>query len=82
MSQITLTSEQAGVLSQGNYPIAIRHPDGTTVAYLTRSGNLYSGSGPEFSTTEIAAAEEALKSNGPWFSTQEVLDHLRSLESP
>jgi hypothetical protein len=82
MSQITLTSEQAGVLSQGNYPIAIRHPDGTTVAYLTRAGNLYSGSGPEFSATEIAAAEEALKSNGPWYSTQEVLDHLRSLESP
>lgn len=82
MSQITLTPEQAGVLSQGNYPIAIRHPDGSTVAYLTRAGNLYSGSGPEFSTIEIAAAEEALKSNGPWYSTQEVLDHLRSLESP
>ena len=82
MSQITLTPEQAGVLSQGNYPIAIRHPNGTTVAYLTRAGNVYSGSGPEFSTTEIAAAEEALKSNGPWYSTQEVLDHLRSLESP
>ena len=82
MSQITLTSEQEKVLSQGNYPIAIRHPDGTTVAYLTRAGNLYSGGGPEFTPAEIAAAEEALKSNGPWYSTQEVRDHLRSLESP
>lgn len=81
MSQITLTFEQAGVLSQGNYPIAIRHPDGTTVAYLTRTGNLYSGAGPEFTLAEIAAAEKALQSNGPWYSTQEVLDHLRTLES-
>jgi hypothetical protein len=82
MSQITLTPEQAGILSQGNYPIAIRHPDGRTVAYLTRSGNLYSGDGPDFSADEIAAAEKALQSNGPWYSTQEVLEHLRSLESP
>jgi hypothetical protein len=82
MSQIILTPEQAGILADADFPIAIRHPDGTTVAYLTRAGKLYSGSGPEFSNTEIAAAEEALKSNGPWYSTQEVLDHLRSLESP
>ena len=82
MSQITLTPEQAGILSQGSYPIAIRHPDGTTVAYLTRSGNLYSGDGPDFSPDEIAAAEKSLQSDGPWYSTQEVLEHLRSLESP
>ena len=82
MSQITLTPEQAGILAHADFPIAIRHPDGSTVAYLTRSGNLYSGSGPEFTPEEVTAAEEALKSNGPWYSTQEVLDHLRSLESP
>jgi hypothetical protein len=82
MSQITLTSEQAGVLSQGNYPIAIRHPDGTTVAYLTRAGNVYTGSPPEFTAEEIASAKAALQSNGPWYTTQEVLAHLRSLESP
>ena len=82
MSQITLTPEQAGVLSQGNYPIAIRHPDGTTVAYLTRAGNLYSGNPPDFTPAEITSAEAALQSEGPWYTTQEVLAHLRSLESP
>ena len=77
MSQITLTPEQAGVLSQGNYPIAVRHPDGTTVAYLTRAGNVYSGNPPEFTAEEIASAQAALQSDGPWYTTQEVLERLR-----
>lgn len=81
MSQIVLTPEQAGVLAQADFPIAIRHPDGTTVAYISRAGNVYSGTGPTFTSEEIAAAEQALKSDGPWYTTQEVLEHLRSLES-
>lgn len=81
MSQIILTPEQVGIFAQANFPIAICHPNGTTVAYISRAGNVYSGVAPTFTPEEIAAAEQILKSDGPWYSTQEVLDHLRTLES-
>jgi hypothetical protein len=33
-----------------------------------------------FSPEEIAAAEKEADSPGPWYTTKEVLEHLRSLD--
>jgi len=82
MTQIILTPEQAAVLASTTETIAVCRPDGTVAAFISRKSRFVIPEVCPFTAEEIAAAEQESESSGPWYSTQEVLDHLRSLDSP
>jgi hypothetical protein len=74
MVSFTLTPEQEKILDSGGYPIAICRPNGRLCGFVSTK-NLFT---PE----EIAEAERDLDDpNMKWFTTREVLEHLRSLEN-
>jgi len=79
MPEIVLSDQQASVLQAASGPVALRRPDGTFVGWGSRY--VVTSTSP-FTAEEIAAAESAAHGPGPWFTTQEVLDHLRSLDRP
>jgi hypothetical protein len=72
MSFITIDDQQAKVLLESTGEVEIRDKQGNCLGLVTRS----------FNGEEIAEARRRLASGGPWYSTRQVLDHLRSLESP
>jgi hypothetical protein len=78
MTQIVLTSEQDGVFATANEPVAVCRPDGSVAGYLRRKVD--TPKEPLFTSEEIAEAERRMHSPGPWYTTKEVLEHLRSLE--
>jgi hypothetical protein len=82
MTQITLTPEQAQILSVGDPPIVLRGPDGKVMGYVARSGSFVTPKEPLFTPEEIAEAEKGLDSDGPWYTTKEVLESLRESERP
>lgn len=71
MVQIILTDDQSSALRFATGAVEVRDRQGTLVGYLSRPP----------SEAEVAIAAGRLASDGPWLSTQEVLDHLDSLES-
>jgi hypothetical protein len=78
MSEIILTPEQAAIVGSMDKPLRVYNPDGSVVGWLSRSRLIVPKQSP-FTPEEIAAAEKESESVGPWYTTQEVLDHLRSL---
>jgi hypothetical protein len=70
MSQIILSDEQLKAVRAATDAIAIRDQEGHLIGYVARPPS------PE----EISEAKRRLQSNGPWYSTAEVLDHLKSLD--
>jgi hypothetical protein len=76
MTVIKLSEEQAELLSNATDPIAFCHPDGSAIAYVSTKRLIKE---PLFTPEEIAEAERRIDSPGPWYTTQEVLAHLRSL---
>jgi hypothetical protein len=70
MMQIILSDDQVSALQVTAGTVEVRDQRGALVGYLSRPA----------SDAEIAAANRRLKSDGPWYTTQEVLDHLDSLE--
>lgn len=82
MTQIILTPEQAAVLASTTESIAVCRPDGSIAAIIPRKSRFIVPDVCPFTAEEIAAAERESESSGPWYSTQEVLDHLRSLDPP
>jgi hypothetical protein len=76
MTQITLSSEQAAVFANATEPVCVRFPNGTIAGWLKRD---ITPKEPIFTSEEIAEAERRADSPGPWYTTKEVLDHLRSL---
>lgn len=71
MSHITLNTQQARILAAASDPVEIRDEQGNLLGYVSRRTR----------DEEIALARQRLESNGPWVSTNEVLEHLKSLES-
>ena len=82
MTQITLTREQAEMLAVGDPPIVLRGPEGNVVGYVARKGSFVTPKEPLFTPEEIAEAEKDLDSDGPWYTTKEVLESLRESERP
>lgn len=82
MTQIILTPEQAAILSAADSPIVLRGPDGAIVGFVARRGQLVTPKVPLFTPEEIAEAEKDLDSDGPWYTTKEVLESLRESERP
>ena len=81
MTTIVLTPEQAGILQSAQGQVAICLPDGSIAGFVATSLPDLTPKEPLFTEAEIAEAEKALKSDGPWFTTSEVLDHLRSMDA-
>jgi len=79
MTHIRLTAEQVDVLLSAADPIILCHPDGSVVAFASKRPNDVTPKEPVFTPEEIAEAERRIDSPGPWYTTQEVLAHLRSL---
>ena len=70
MTHIILTEEQASVLRIATGMVSTRSARGFVRGHLSRPpGN-----------AEIAEANRRLKSDGPWYTTREVFEHLDSLE--
>jgi hypothetical protein len=82
MTQIVLTAEQAAVLATSDQPVAVVRPDGSHVGWVSPTVNFVIPKENPFTPEEIAAAEQEASGPGPWYTTQEVLDHLRSLDPP
>lgn len=80
MSQIVLTPEQLSVLASAKNLVAICRPDGSFVGWVSPATNFIIPKECPFTPEEVAAAEKEADSPGPWLTTREVLEHLRSLE--
>lgn len=79
MTQIILTPEQAAILDAAVEPVRICHPDRSIAGWITSTMHL-TPRNPGLTADEIAQAERRIDSPGPWSTTKEVLDQLRSLE--
>jgi hypothetical protein len=69
MTQIILNDEQVRSVRAATDTVEVRDRHGGLLGYVS----------PPPSDIEIAAATKRLKSDGPWYTTQQVLDHLDSL---
>jgi len=70
MTSVVLNAEQAKVVREATETIELRDSKGDLLGYVS----------PSLDADVIAEAKRRVDSDGPWFSTQQVLDHLRSLE--
>jgi hypothetical protein len=70
MIEIVLTDEQAKVVAGALQPVQVR--DGR--------GNLLGTIAPRWTEQDIKEAKESLATNTTWYTTEQVLAHLRSLE--
>lgn len=70
MPHIVLSDDQARVVATSLHPVQVRDA----------KGNLLGTIPPIWTEEDIAEAKRALASNGPWYTTEQVLAHLRSLE--
>jgi hypothetical protein len=69
MVSIVVNDEQAKIIRDARDCVMVHDSQGRFVGYL-RHG---------FDDADIAAAKQALASDAPRFSTQEVLEHLKML---
>jgi hypothetical protein len=70
MPHIVVDDEQARIISESAGQIEIRDKDGKSLGYVAQG----------FTEDDIAIANQRKASKEPRYTTQEVLDHLQSLE--
>jgi hypothetical protein len=70
MPQIVLNDEQAQVVATALQPVQVRDAKGNYLGTIP----------PIWTDEDIAEAKRQLASNEPWYTTAEVLAHLRSLQ--
>jgi len=70
MTQIILSDDQANAVQAATDTVEIRDRHGNLLGYVS----------PPPSDAEIAEARRRLQSAGPWYTTEQVLDQLKSLE--
>lgn len=70
MIRITLNDEQAKAAQQSTEVVELLDQRGQLVGYVSRP--------PQASV--IAEAKRRLNSDGPWYTTPQVIQHLESLE--
>jgi hypothetical protein len=80
MNQIVLTPEQAAVVDAADKLVAVVRPDGTHLGWISPATNFVIPKECPSRPRKIAAAQAEAAGPGPWFTTQEVLDHLGSLK--
>jgi hypothetical protein len=84
MNYIIHDPQQAAFLAQATECVEIRAPDGTLLGSFYPHRRAEAVAPPDlypFTEADIAEAKRRLASNSPRFTTQQVLDHLRSLEN-
>jgi hypothetical protein len=72
MSQVILTQEQADLIVQSHDAVQLRDPQGNVVGYVNRD--------VDFTDEEIAEAKRRMKLGGTCYTTEQVIEYLRSLE--
>lgn len=72
MTAIVVTEEQAEIIRSSSKAVEVRGPRGEWLGVLSNHG---------FTDEDVRLAKEALASNSPRYTTAQVLEHLRSLES-
>jgi hypothetical protein len=70
MHHIVIDDQQAKLISEATESVEIRGPRGRHLGYVAQG----------FTDEDIAIAKDRLASDEPRYTTQEVLDHLQSLE--
>jgi hypothetical protein len=70
MPEIVLTDEQAKVVHSSLKPIVVKDSQGIVLAVIP----------PIWTEEDIAAAKHALATSTTWYTTEQVMAHLRSLE--
>jgi hypothetical protein len=75
MSELVLTTDQLAALSAAESPVVVRDAQGEVVGYYSKRGS-YLANEAEI----ILKALESIRTPGPRYTTQEVLDYLRTLE--
>jgi len=70
MPHIVVDDRQAKIISETSQTVEIRDQHGNRLGYVAHP----------FTDEDIAVAKRRLQSDEPRFTTQEVLNHLRSLE--
>jgi hypothetical protein len=70
MRHIVVDDQQAKLITETKDTLEIRDVQGRLLGYVAH----------RFTDDDIAIAKQRLASGGPRYTTQEVLDHLRSLE--
>lgn len=71
MVQIVATPDQVKVLAETNESVEIVDANGKRLGYIARP----------FTSEDIRIAKERLASDEPRYTTEQVLEHLRKLES-
>jgi hypothetical protein len=69
MTHIVLTDEQAKTIAAATKPVAVCDSAGNILGFLN----------PKWTEADIAEALKALAADEPWYTTDQVLAHLRSL---
>jgi len=72
MTSIVVTEELAEIIKQAGQDIEIRSPKGEWLGVLSNHG---------CTEEDIRLAKQALASNSPRYTTAQVFEYLRSLES-
>jgi hypothetical protein len=71
MSEIVLHDDQAKAFAAARDTVRLLDRKGQVLGYVSR----------DFSPADVAEAQRRRAKGGPGYTTQQVLDHLRSLES-
>jgi len=77
MTQIVLTTEQAGILATASEPVAICRPDGSVAGFVSPKSRIFTPEKCPFTPEEVAAAEREAERSKKWSTTKEVFDRLR-----
>ena len=70
MTNIVLNDEQAKVITSTLKPVQVQDAKGNTLGVIQ----------PAWTEDDIAEAKRILASKEPWFTTEQLLAYLRSLE--
>ncbi len=68
--RIVLSDDRANAVQAATDVVEIRDRHGSLLGYVS----------PPPGEAEIAEAKRRLESDGPWHTTEQVMDHLKSLE--
>lgn len=84
MTQITVSAEIARAIAQSTFPIVLVDPQGRTLGQMTKVDASSIVEGTNSQEDEWAEAkrrmEQAKREGGTFYTTKEVLAHLKSLE--
>ena len=70
MTQIVLSDDQAKAVQAATGVVEVRDRQGNLLGYVS----------PPPSDAEIVEARRRLESDGPWYTTEQVMGRLKSLE--